>query len=186
MNAEPKRQQKATVTLERPKTRKQIEAWILEGLGDTAIAKRLGVSRPTVWRFRKRHVATVAPMVAEVERQITDAAIASKVNRILDADADYYLLGQIIEERAADTRYEEPGYKTGLMAHTLKAIGGGENMSVVDEYKVDTSLVAERRALRREVAEALDHLPRAGITFNDNRTTVLIRQLIGYDPEALG
>jgi hypothetical protein len=151
---------KSTKPLERPKTRKQVEGWIVEGITDAEIARRVGVHRSAVGFFRRRHAASIAPAIAEIERRIEDAAIADKVRRILDADADYQKLGQVIEARASDTRYDEPGYQTGVMVHTLKQIGTGKNAELVDEYKVDTAVIAERRALRREVAEALDALPR--------------------------
>ena len=55
----------------------------------------------------------------------------------------------------------------------------------MDEYKVDTALIAERRALRREVAEALDALPRGSNINIDNRTQILIREYGGIDLNAL-
>ena len=168
------------------KTRAQVDAWLLEGVPNTEIARRVGVHHSAVWRYAKKHEDRLAPVVAEIERQITDAAIASKVNRILDADRDYRRLGEVIEARATDARYDEPGYRSGVMVHQLKQIGSGRNTQTVDEYKVDTALVAERRALRREVAEELDQLPRGNNINIDNRTQILIRQVDGYDPSALG
>ena len=165
---------------------------VIEGLTDREIAaalstKSLSITHQAIAAYRKRHAAELGPVVAEIERQITDAAIASKVTRILDADRDYQRLGSVIEARAADMRYDEPGYRTGVMVHQLKQVGSGRNAETVDEYKVDTALIAERRALRREVAEALDALPRGTTTVNvDNRVQVLIREIGGYDPNALG
>ena len=168
---------KSKKPLERPQTRKKVEAWIVEGLTNSEIARRVGVHHSAVAKFRHRHAASITPVIAEIERQITDAAIADKVRRILDADADYQKLGQVIEARATDTRYDEPGYKTGVMVHTLKQIGTGKNAELVDEYKVDTAVIAERRALRREVAEALDALPR-GSDHSTSETFVLIRERV--------
>ena len=172
--------------LTRPKIRAEVIAWMIEGVRDAEIARRVGMTREAIYRFRQRHEAEIAPVVAEIERQITDAAIADKVNRILDADRDYRRLGEVIEARAADARYDEPGYRSGVMVHQLKQIGSGRNAETVDEYKVDTALIAERRALRREVAEELDQLPRGNNINIDNRTQILIRQVDGYDPSALG
>lgn len=173
--------------LRQTKTKAQVIGMMIEGLSDRDIAaalaaKSLTISHQAITAFRKRHAAEIAPVVAEVERQITDAAIASKVQRILDADEDYRRLGQVIEARAADKRYDEPGYSTGVMVHSLKQTGSGQNAVLVDEYKTDTALIAERRALRREVAEELDQLPRGSTNVNiDNRVQVLIRQVDGYD-----
>lgn len=171
--------------LEKPKTRKRIEDLILQGKSDREIAAAIGnVSRQAIFYFRKRHAAVIAPMIEAVERGIEQAAIADKINRVLDADADYQRLGAIIEARAVDKRYDEPGYSTGLMVHKIRVMGAGRNSITVDEYETDTALVAERRALRKAVAEELDQLPR-GTTINDNRIQVLVREYRGFDPEQL-
>lgn len=77
---------KSKKPLERPSVRKQVEGWIVEGLPNTEIARRLGLHHSAIAKFRKRHEAEVTALVAEVERQIIDYAIASKVNRIADLD----------------------------------------------------------------------------------------------------
>lgn len=174
--------------LERPQTRAKIIAWLIEGKGPAEIAALVStpkkpVSRQAISRFRQRHAGELAPVVERIEAEITEYAIAQLVNRIAGAQEDYDALGAIIDARANDTRYDEPGYATGHMVHSLKVVGAGKNQEIVDEYKVDTGVIAERRALRREVAEALDQLPRGKGDINiDNRTQVLIRQY-GFDPE---
>lgn len=172
-------QPNATRALDRPKTRKQVEAWILEGVKDAEIARRVGVHRSAIFRFRQRHIEDIAPAVEQVEKQIADAAIADKVRRILDADEDYRRLGSVIEARANDTRYDEPGYKSGVMVHQPKQIGSGKSATLVDEYKVDTALIAERRALRRAVAEELGALPRPETHVNIDNRRIVVRYVEG-------
>lgn len=167
---------KRRTVLERPKQCAQAIALVLEGKSDADVAAVMKVSRQAVTAFRHRHADELAPAVAEIERQIIDYAIADKVNRIAGADADYNALGAVIEARANDKRYDEPGYATGLMAHTLKVIGSGRNQEVIDEYKVDTALVAERRAIRREVAEALGQLPKTTDITIENQVSVIVRE----------
>ena len=169
----------STKPLERTKIRADVEAWILEGVTDAEIARRVGVHRSAIGYFRKRHAAELASHIAAVERRIEDAAIADKVQRILDADSDYQRLGQVIAARASDTRYEEPGYKTGTMVHQYRMVGGGKNARLVDEYKVDAALIAERRALRRQVAEELDQLPRSTTNVNIDARSIVVRYVEG-------
>lgn len=157
--------------------REKVIAMLMDGVTPAEVARQVSTSRHPVTRaavcaFRKRHAEELQPIIEQVEKQITDAAIADKVQRILDADADYKRLGDIIAARATDKRYEEPGYSSGLMTHTLRQIGTGRNAEVVDEYKVDTALVAERRALRREVAEALGQLPKPQVNIDNRSLTV--------------
>lgn len=153
-------------SLRKPAVRAQVKALILEGLSERAIAERVGVDHASIQRFKARHAVELAGMVAEVERHIEDAAISHKVNRILAADDEHTRLGQVIEARAADKRYDEPGYATGMMVHEIKSVGAGESATLVDQYKVDTAVVAERRALRRAVAEELAQLPRPNVDVN--------------------
>lgn len=170
--------------LDKPATKAKVVSYMLDGMSDGEIAaalaeKRITVTRQAVHAFRKRHADELMPAVAEVERQITDAAIADKVRRILDADADYHRLGSVIEARAADMRYDEPGYRSGVMVHQLKQIGSGRNAETVDEYKVDIALIAERRALRRAVAEELAQLPRPEINVTNDNRQIIVRYVEG-------
>ena len=139
------------------------------------VARMFGCSREGVSYFANKYEAEIAALQAERDRQITDARIADQVQRVLDADADYQALGAVMEARATDMRYTEPGYRTGTMAHSLKSVGSGENAQIVSEFKVDTALIAERRALRRAVAEELNQIARPAINVqvNDNRRYVL-------------
>lgn len=174
---------KRRAVLERHKS--EVLALVVEGRGDPEIAAKYGCRRESVYLFRERYKDLLLGMRGEVERQVEAAAIAHVVNRVFDADADYNRLGEVIDARAGDPRYTEPGYRSGLMVHEVKAIGAGENFAVVDQYKVDTALIAERRALRRAVAEELGQLPRAEVNV-DARTQILIRQVEGFDVDKLG
>lgn len=126
-------------------------------------------------RFVDRHAEELAVEQAKVDRAVVDVALRDKERRIREADADYWRLQDVIDARAGDTRYDEPGYSTGTMVHQVKSIGSGPFAHEVDEYKVDTAVIDARRALRREVAEELGQIerpPTISIT-NDNRKYVL-------------
>jgi len=138
---------------------------MVRGMTDSEVAaamtsRRYPVTRQAVHGFRRRHAAEIMPALQEIARRIEDAAISHVVNRVWDAQGDYDRLGSVIDARAGDTRYDEPGYATGMMVHQVKSVGGGENATLVDEFKVDTAVVTERRHLRREVAEVLGQLPK--------------------------
>lgn len=169
--------------LERPAVAAKVRALMIEGLSDREIAERIKVSRQAITAFRARHPQEIERAAAEVVRQVEEAAIAHKVNRVLDADADYQRLGQVIAARAADERYDEPGYATGMMVHRIKAIGTGKHQTIVDEFEVDTAVIAERRALRKAVAEELDQLPRGSNAQIGVGVEVVVRTLIGMRDE---
>ena len=170
--------------LNQPEVRAKVRALVLEGLTDRAIAKRVGVDHSNVTRWRARHAAELHSLTAKIERKIEGAAISKVVSRVWDAQGDYDRLGGVIDARSKDDRYDEPGYATGVMVHQVKSVAAGDNAQLVDEYKVDTALVAERRMLRRAVAEELDQLPRAGVVINDNRIQLVqVRYVIGGEQE---
>lgn len=115
------------------------------------------IHKSSTWLTEIKRLAHFQERVQEIRQAIADAivqeGIAVKVNRIREAQADYDRTTALIEARAKDDRYDEPGYSTGLMTHKLKQIGSGKAATVVDEYDEDLGVLAERRALRRAVAE---------------------------------
>jgi len=140
--------------LERPKNRAKVLAWLVEGKGPAEIATLIStkgqpVSRQAVQAFRDRHADELAPMVEAVEKQITDYAIASKVNRIAALDR---LLGGM-EREVADY---------GLIEDSE------------DGRYFRDKLVKEIRGVLRDAAEELGQMPKtAAVELNDNRTYIL-------------
>lgn len=134
--------------LEKPKTRAKVIAWLLEGKSPTEIAglvttKSQPVTHQAICAFRKRHADELAPLVAEVERQIEDYAIAHKVNRIAGLDALAQKVQAWIDER-------------GLLERSVVTT---DNAEIVRE-RFAREVSAELRAIYRSAAEELAQLPR--------------------------
>lgn len=172
------------VTTRRPryapleKAAAEVCALVLDGAGDTQIAEWFGTKRESVGRFKDRHRADLEVMRAEVERLVTDYAIAQKVNRIAALDERWARMKALIDARASDSRYSgEPGYETGLMVHQLKAVGKGDDFQLVDLYVTDSGLLSEMRATERAAAEELAQLPRAETNIHTAPTYIL--QVVG-------
>jgi len=166
---------KSKKPLERPQTRKKVEAWIVEGLPNTEIARRVGVHHSAVAKFRHRHEDSIQPIVAEVERQIIDYAIANKVNRIAELQHFYDLTRKEVDEYGiivVETRTETDG--EGVHATT----------TVIETRDYRSSLVKEARGILRQVSEELDQLPRSSTINIDNRTQIVIRDY-GIDTRSL-
>lgn len=148
---------------------------MVDGKNDTEVTalladKGIVVTRQSITAFRKRHAADLAPLVAEVERQVTDYAIANKVERIAGLDSTAQLVRQWIEER-------------GLVE--LQEVQTADGATITRE-RFAREVSAELRALYKAAAEEMDQLPRGSVVI-DNRTQVmLVRQYDGVDPEALG
>ena len=167
--------------LERRKA--EVIGWLVEGKPVGEIAKLVStkkqqVTSQAVCAFRKRHLAEIAPVVAEIEKQITDYAIANVVNRVRDAQLRRDLLARVQELRAAGG----DGMETGIVAKSYKSIGSGPFAQVVEEYRVDTAFLAEWRANEEHVASQLDQLPRgtkAGADTYNIGQAVLVRYVEG-------
>ncbi len=169
--------------LDRPKTKARIIAFAMEGMSCRAIAAAISTPQKTVSfqrvaMFLKRHQDEIAPAKQEVVKQATDYAIASKVERIQALNNRWALGHQVILARAEDKTFAwAPGYSTGLLVRDVKAVGSGEGADLVDVFKVDTSLLAELRALERSAAEELGQIEKAQVTVNTAPTYIL--QVIG-------
>lgn len=127
-------------------------------LTDKAIATNCKISERTLerWKAIPAFAARVDEHRTAWREQIKAEGIAHRQNRI-DAQNDRHRrLQQIVEERAADPEHAGvPGWKTGLLVHTRKQIGGGEYAQLVDEYQVDTGLLKEFREHEKLTAAEL-------------------------------
>ena len=170
---------KSLAILERRKA-SVFEAFI-RGSTIAGIAERFGVAYNSAHAFINRHAEELRLLRADLEKQVTDYAIAQQVERIAALDDRWQRQRSLIEIRSKDTRFKEPGYETGLLVHQLKAVGD----EIVDTYQVDTGLLAEMRNTERAAAEQLGQLPRPDVHINQN--VVLIREVnLGGESVDLG
>lgn len=137
-----------TRPLEKPATRAKAISLIIEGLSDAEVAaalsdKRVSVTRQAITQFRHRHAAEIAPVVEQVEKQITDYAIAQKVNRIAGLQALADRVHSVIDDR-------------GLVERTVTS---GKDWESVRE-RFARELPAELRAIYKAAAEEMGDLPR--------------------------
>ena len=119
--------------LERPTTRKKVQAMLVEGVADADIARQIGCSRQAVTAFKHRHMPELALAVAEVERGIEQYAIAHQIARV----GEYQRL------------YDETDGKR-------KALPPRAGM-------VWATLLNAQRGILRDVAEERDQLPRGTV-----------------------
>lgn len=171
--------------LERPKVKAKVIAWLADGKTAAEVAALVTqefkrpkpVSFQAVCAFRNRHAAEIAPVVAEVERQIIDYGITHKVNRMADAQLRRDLMVQVQQARAQGNT----GMETGIMTRTYKALGSGESMQVVPEYRVDTAMLREWRENDDYVSEQLGQIEppaKGGDTYNIDKA-ILVRYIEG-------
>jgi hypothetical protein len=125
---------------------------------DHAIAKACKISKRTLerWKLVPEFAERVEANRALLAERVRLEGIANRQNRIAAQNERHLKLQQIVAERAADeANAAVPGWKTGLLVHRRKQIGGGEHAQVVDEYEVDTGLLKEFREHEKLTAEEL-------------------------------
>lgn len=122
------------------------------------IAARCNVTRTTIynWRQYPEFAARIAEHLEEFRQEVRRRGLASRERRVEALNDRWDRLRQVIEERANDpTHAKVPGWKTGLLVHNVKGVGGGENATVVDLYEVDTGLLKELREHEKQAAQEL-------------------------------
>lgn len=133
-------------------------------LSDEKIAESCGVKRVTLYRWKQHPEFSerVAEHVTALEAEMLKYSIAKRRKRIAALDDRWQRMQQVIEARSLDMSGVDrdgipaiPGGITGLLVHQEKAIGTGQNQTIIDEYAVDTGLLRELRAHEEQAAKEL-------------------------------
>ena len=161
---------------------------LLDGKSQRDVAAAFSASLRGVQLFIERHEDELKAIRAEVANNTADVWIADAEKRIRGLDDDWRALAAVQEARAADRTYADvPGYSTGRMVHTFKAVGSGRDQQIVDEFQVDVGVIAERRALVESAAKLLGQMPKqGGDVYNDNRVTIIREVHTTIAPVPLG
>jgi transposase-like protein len=122
------------------------------------VAAEVGANRRTLFRwlehaaFRER-VGAVARETVALDRRY---AVARRCRRVRSLDDRVRRMERVIEERAASPQMEGvPGGRTGLMVHTVKGVGRGDDFRLIDLYEVDAGLLKELREHEKQAAQEL-------------------------------
>lgn len=179
-----------------------------DDLDDVAIAKRAGISVPTLTRWKRDPAfqALVAHERETIQRAMLRHEIAKKHRRLHYLNELHQRLWQVIEERAAYYRdlaerqqadpvraaagqmfvsAEEtrcpPGGETGLVIRQIRAVGSGRSTQIVEEYVVDAATIREIRALQEQAARELGQW----IERQEQTGEVTVFRLVGVPVEAI-
>ncbi len=165
-------------------TAKQVAAAHLvadDKLSDQQIADSVGVTRDTVSRWKRlpEFKREVEEHFSAWREKVMSSGIADKVNRIASYDEIFDKLHQVIAERASELDGLCAGGSTGLMVRTVKFVKVLElktntprsfdeipddeftptrQMQPVEEFAVDTGMLAELRNVKLQAARELGQL----------------------------
>jgi hypothetical protein len=127
-------------------------------LPDKAIAAEVGVNESTLERWKR--FPEFRDRVQEHRdlwrEQIKAKGIAERQNRIDALNERWNLMREVIDGRAEDSHMQHvAGGRTGLLVHTVKGVGRGEDFQLIDLYEVDTGLLNELRQHEKQAAQEL-------------------------------
>jgi Helix-turn-helix of insertion element transposase len=125
-------------------------------LGIGEIAEKVGVTRQTLWAWRQHpeFIAEVERQQADIFKEIRRHGIAIVERRVAALNDRWKRMQRVIEARAVE-HANVGGGVNGLFVRKLKCLGSGEHARIVEEYEVDTGLLAEMRAHEKQAAEEL-------------------------------
>ncbi len=145
------------------------------------VARKYGTARTSVTEFVRRNSEALQQAMNEVVDYSKQTAIADKQYRLMVKDRLESLLETVRQARSRG----ETGESTGLVTKTYKIIGTGKSAQMVEEYKIDTGLVAAIDSLHKSAAEELGQLPRPDQNINV-KALLLVREIDGASLEELG
>ena len=151
-------------------------------LTDEQIAQSLGLSRASiaVWKRHPDFTQRIEDNRALLLKAVEAKGIADRRNRVNALNRRWEKMQQIIEERAADPSMADvAGGDTGLLAHSVKGVGSGTGVELIDVYEVDTGLLRELRAHEEQAAKELGQW----VEKQQTETTAVIREYIGVRVE---
>jgi len=142
----------------------EVIAALVSGDSYSVAADRFGVSKAAIAYFVVRHEVALRTMREKVAEAVEDYHIAHKVNRIAALDKLYTDIGSWIKENSlTETTYGEGGTTKRFRADAVNAL----------------------RGVLKDAATELGQLPKPDV-HNTVNVGILVRQLSGYDPEAIG
>lgn len=125
-------------------------------LSDREIAQQLGVGRATLarWKCHPAFQQRVKETRDELTYAVTRALFASKEARVQALQHRLDLLWQVIERRA-ERGGSGPGAKTGIMIRKFRQWQTKECTFTEENWVVDVRLLAEMRAIERQIAREM-------------------------------
>ncbi len=98
----------------------------------------------------------VGELQAITSKHLVKHSIAVKDDRVKAQQIRWEKMHRVIEARASDPEMQRaPGGETGILVKSFKTLGSGTLATVVEEYEVDTGLLAEMRKTEEHVAHEL-------------------------------
>lgn len=132
-------------------------------------------TEPSRRGLSKAHLDYFDMMKARFEEHAAKYEIARRFRRVERLNKRWLAIEDLIDARGTELTGTAPGGETGLLAHDIKVVGGGDNAITVDVYEFDAALIKEERELAKQAAVEL------GQWEEKSRVEVVPKALIGID-----
>lgn len=125
-------------------------------LAQKQIATECGVTPQTIWNWRQipEFQDRVNERLEEIRVEVRRHGVAIVERRVSRIDDTWKRLQRVIAARAIDM-VGVPGGETGLLVRKRKMLGSGPMAYEVEEYEVDTGLLAELREHEKQASQEL-------------------------------
>lgn len=129
-------------------------------IDDDDIASEAGITdrQLRTWKLRPEFARFVDALMADAMEPVRNLLIADKSKRVVVLQDLLERQLRVVEERAANPDDATAGIRTGLLVRQWKKVGTGRDAEMVEEYAVDTGLVASIQATLKRGAEELGQI----------------------------
>lgn len=125
------------------------------------IARQCGVNRDAIqaWKRCPEFGERVQEHLDRVRAKLARRGEAIKTNRIYAKLRRLHELNGLINDRGSmESHQKAPGsnaWRKGIQAKKVKMLGSGDVATIVEEYEIDTAILAEIRAIEDSIADEL-------------------------------
>ena len=149
-----------------------------DDLTDVEIAERVAVSPRALyqWKARSEFRERVTSNVEALRQAALSVGIADKARRMRRLDRDWRRLQRVMDERAESLEMQDaPGGQTGTLVRQIRGIGRGEDFQLVEEFAVDTGLLAELRQIEKQAAQEMGQwVDRQELSTDEDKPFVMV------------
>jgi hypothetical protein len=144
-------------------------ALVAEGARPSDVARMTGIHRAKLESLRKDGdwMDMLEALSSDFRAGQMSSGIARREVRVMHLQNRHDLVSQIVAQRAQqadpDSAYyvpgaeNVPGASTGLLARTLRSMGSGPYQQVVEDWGLDSNLLAQLSAIEEKAAVELGH-----------------------------
>ena len=151
-------------------------------LSQEKISVEVDVARETLrrWIAEPEFQQQVGDYIGEIQAGMLKLSIAKKHVRLKELDTLKQKLFTVLEERGEELDGQSGGAGTGVIVKRIKAVGTGQNQTIVEEFEVDAGTIKTIMSLHEQAARELGQW----VDKSQVETETRVVEVVGVDPDA--